>query len=153
MNIWAKYVGHVEKQLATFYTGYSAKEFIAMRTFGLVVGFTVGSIASVMNYMTYSNLATATVLGVGFSLIGFLAPNVQLNYTNKKHAKVLETELEETLLSIKERFDKENDIMKAIQSVASEKSKPMAHALHRICEENKGMENVEDVRIALQKRA
>lgn len=134
-NPFKAYVAHVDKHLTPYDVYFTPKEFIAMKGYGLLVGVTVGAIFSSMHYVTYGMLVPSTIMGVSFSILGYLAPNMWVKHLSKQRKKMLDSQLEETLQTIKEKMETEQDLMTVLKTVAEQTTYPIAHDLKRIHEE------------------
>lgn len=155
-NPWKQYVAYIEKNLTPYEVYFTPKEFIAMRGFGLLVGVTVGIIFACMHYIMYNMIALSAVVGVSFSIIGFLMPNVWITYLSKQNKKKMQKQLDETLDAIKEKMETEHDLMHVLTIVAEQTTTPFAQDLKRIHAEyttqNKEI-NFEELQSELKKNA
>lgn len=163
-NPFKMYVSHIEKHLTPYGVAFTPKEFIAMKGFGLLVGVTVGTIFASMHYMTYGMLIPSTVMGVSFSVLGHLMPNMWIKHLSKKQKKAenklmketLKTEMEATLQAIKAQMETEQDLMHVLQTVAEQTNNVIANDLKRIHAEyaaqNKHI-NFEELENELKKNA
>lgn len=136
-NPFKTYVAHIDKHLTPYGVLFTPKEFIAMKGFGLLVGVTTGTIFASMHYITYGMLIPSTVMGVSFTILGHLMPNMYVKHLSKQRKKQLNAQMDETLETIKEKMETEEDFMKILQTVAEQTTYPIAHDLKRIHKEYK----------------
>lgn len=151
------YIDNIQEKLDKANVLFSRREFITMKLYGLLVGVTTGTIFSFIAYYdTYNTLISSTI-ACTFSVLGLITPNVWIKYLTYKRKKLLENQLEDTLMNINKELKHDDDILQAMKIVADKMPYPVGHDLNRLRNEsfisNNIPKSIDEIKESLIKRA